>query len=115
MNSPIKILRNDTHYLDNPRRGLADILGTFSGTEIAFITSDRVRMELDVKSGGFLAKTVGRFYADPNLFISTILVGNNVMLVIYGMGAAALLDPWIESWCTNQAVVLILSTSFPRQ
>ena len=84
--------------------------GLFSGTEIAFITSDRVRMELDVKSGGFLAKTVGRFYADPNLFISTILVGNNVMLVIYGMGAAALLDPWIESWCTNQAVVLILST-----
>ncbi len=53
---------------------------------------------------------MGRFYADPNLFISTILVGNNVMLVIYGMGAAALLDPWIESWCTNQAVVLILST-----
>ena len=84
--------------------------GLFSGTEIAFITSDRVRMELDVKSGGFLAKTVGSFYADPNLFISTILVGNNVMLVIYGMGAAALLDPWIESWCTNQAVVLILST-----
>lgn len=84
--------------------------GLFSGTEIAFITSDRVRMELDVKSGGFLGKTIGLFYSDPDLFISTILVGNNVMLVIYGMGAAALLDPWIESWCGSQALVLLLST-----
>ncbi len=82
----------------------------FSGTEIAFITADRVRMELDVKSGGFVARTIGRFYSAPDLFISTILVGNNVMLVIYGMGAAALLDPWIETWCGSQALVLLLST-----
>ena len=82
----------------------------FSGTEIAYITSDRVRVELDVKRGGLMGRIINRFYSDEGLFISTILVGNNIVLVIYGMGAAALLDPWIESWCTNQAVVLILST-----
>ena len=67
--------------------------GLFSGSEIAFVTSNRVRVELDVKKGGLRSKIINRFYSDPEFFISTILVGNNIVLVIYGMGAAALLDP----------------------
>ncbi|MCC8071960.1 MAG: hemolysin family protein [Bacteroidales bacterium] len=82
----------------------------FSGMEIAYVTSDRVRVELDVNNGGLLGKIINRFYSDPDFFISSILVGNNVVLVIYGMGAAALLDPWIETWCHNQALLLIIST-----
>lgn len=82
----------------------------FSGTEIAYITSDRVRVELDVKKGGLVSKIISKFYSDQDLFISTILVGNNIMLVIYGMGAAAVLEPWLESFCGSQAVILILST-----
>ena len=58
----------------------------FSGTEIAFITSDRVRVELDVKRGGLMGRVMNMFFKDEDLFISTILVGNNIMLVIYGMG-----------------------------
>ena len=85
--------------------------GLFSGTEIAFITSNRVRVELDMKKGGLRSKIINKFYSDPEFFISTILVGNNVVLVIYGMGAAALLEPWIEaSISQNDAVVLILQT-----
>lgn len=64
----------------------------FSGTEIAFITSDRVRVELDVKRGGLMGRVMNMFFKDEDLFISTILVGNNIMLVIYGMGAAFLIE-----------------------
>lgn len=84
--------------------------GLFSGTEIAFITSNRVRVELDMKKGGLTSKFINRFYSDPEFFISTILVGNNIVLVIYGMGAAALLDPWLESIYKNDIFVLIMQT-----
>ena len=42
----------------------------FSGTEIAYITSDRVRVELDVKRGGLLGKVIHLFYCGEDLFIS---------------------------------------------
>ena len=57
----------------------------FSGIEIAFVTSDRVRVELDVQKGGFVGRVLNTFYSRSEFFISTILVGNNIMLVIYGM------------------------------
>lgn len=82
----------------------------FSGTEIAFITSDRVRTELDVQKGGLISKILSRFYANRDFFISSILVGNNIMLVVYGMGAAALLNPWLKSVCPNEALILLFST-----
>ena len=83
----------------------------FSGTEIAYITSDRVRTEIDVNRGGLLGRIINRFYANSEFFISSILVGNNVMLVIYGMGAAYLLDPWLKDITgNNEALVLILQT-----
>ena len=70
--------------------------GLFSGTEMAYVTADRVRTELDVKRGGPLSRIINRFYSNSELFISTILVGNNIVLVIYGMGAAALLEPPLD-------------------
>ncbi len=83
----------------------------FSGVEIAFITADRVRVGLDTSRGGLLNRIVGRYYSSQELFISTILVGNNIVLVIYGMGAAAMLEPWIATHISdNQAVVLMLQT-----
>lgn len=59
----------------------------FSGVEIAYISSNRVKVEIDVKRGGFIGHIVNLYYKHQDLFISTILVGNNIMLVIYGMGA----------------------------
>lgn len=83
----------------------------FSGSEIAYISSDRVRVELDVKKGGLINKIINLYYSRQDMFISTILVGNNIMLVIYGMGAAKILDPWIAStmW-DNEAFVLGMQT-----
>lgn len=77
---------------------------------MAFVTSDRVRVQLDVQQGGLIAKIINRFYSNSELFISTILVGNNIMLVIYGMGAAALLEPPLETVIHNEALVLIAQT-----
>lgn len=83
----------------------------FSGVEIAYISADRVRVGLDTNRGGFINRIIGRYYSNADFFISTILVGNNIVLVIYGMGAAALLEPWIEAHVSaNQAVILILQT-----
>lgn len=83
----------------------------FSGVEIAYITADRVRIGLDSSRGGLLNSIIKRYYSNQEFFISTILVGNNIMLVIYGMGAAALLEPWIEQHVSNnQAVILLLQT-----
>ncbi len=84
--------------------------GLFSGMEIAFVTSDRVRLELDIKRGGAIASILTRFYNNSAFFISTILVGNNIALVIYGMGAAALLEPWLRNYVSNEVLILILST-----
>ncbi|MBO5267973.1 MAG: HlyC/CorC family transporter [Muribaculaceae bacterium] len=82
----------------------------FSGVEIAFVTSDRVRTELDVARGGLISKIINRFYANGEFFISSILVGNNIMLVIYGMGAAALLEPWLKTWIGSEALILLAQT-----
>jgi len=85
----------------------------FSGMEIAYISSDRVRVELDAQKGGIIGRLLGRFYSDEDLFISTLLVGNNIMLVVYGMGAAALIEkPFLVDTLhiTSQALVLLCST-----
>lgn len=82
----------------------------FSGVEIAYVTSDRVRTELDVKMGGPISRALNLFYRHPEFFISTILVGNNIALVIYGMGFAKLLeDPLLEAG-VGEFPVLIIQT-----
>lgn len=82
----------------------------FSGVEIAYISSNRVKVEIDVKRGGLIGHIVNLYYKHQDLFISTILVGNNIMLVIYGMGAAALLDPWLKEIYYNEVFVLLMQT-----
>lgn len=82
----------------------------FSGTEIAYISSDKVRVELDVKKGGLANRIINLFYSHQNMFITTVLVGNNVMLIIYGMGMAELLDPWLKSLYDNEVFVLVMQT-----
>lgn len=82
----------------------------FSGTEIAFITGDRVRAQIEGKRGGFISRIINRFYDHSEFFISTILVGNNVMLVIYGMGAAAIIKPWLVDYTQNEFLILLLQT-----
>ena len=82
----------------------------FSGVEIAYISSDRVRVELDATKGGVVGKLINKFYSNEELFISTILVGNNIVLVVYGMGAAKLVEPWLTQWISSEALMLLCST-----
>ena len=82
----------------------------FSGAEIAFVTGDRVRATIDSSRGGVINRIINRFYKKAEFFLSSILVGNNVMLIIYGMGAAAILTPWLEEHFTSDVMVLLLQT-----
>lgn len=82
----------------------------FSGVEIAYVTSDRVRTELDVKMGGPISRALNIFYRHPEFFISTILVGNNIALVVYGMGFAKFLEEPLYESGMGEFPVLIIQT-----
>ena len=84
--------------------------GLFSGSEIAFITGDRIRATIDGHKGGVINRIINRFYNNAEFFISSILVGNNIMLVVYGMGAAAILTPWLQTQFESELIILILQT-----
>ncbi|MCH4182816.1 MAG: hemolysin family protein [Prevotella sp.] len=64
----------------------------FSGMEIAFVTSNRMLAEMDKDKNGPVQKFLSVFYNHPNGFVSTMLVGNNIVLVIYGIFFASLFD-----------------------
>lgn len=87
----------------------------FSGMEIAFLSADKFRIELDKKQGSYSAKILSTFYKGPSKFIITLLVGNNITIVIYGIFMALILEPIIRDWFSfmddSVMVVLILQTA----
>jgi CBS domain containing-hemolysin-like protein len=82
----------------------------FSGMEIAFVSSNKLRFELDrkTKSPSFLFLNV--LFKNPQQFLSTLLVGNNIMLVIYGLQMAKLLAEPLSYISPNAAFVTISQT-----
>lgn len=84
--------------------------GLFSGTEIAFIQSNKVRIEIDASKGGIINKIISRFNANQDMFISTLLVGNNITLVIYGITISVILNPMLQHVYDNEAFMLIANT-----
>ena len=83
----------------------------FSGMEIAFVSSNSVRVKIDSEKEGIINRIISLFYRHKEMYITTMLVGNNIMLVIYGLGMAGLLDPYLkEIFNGNEAIVLITQT-----
>jgi len=84
--------------------------GFFSGMEIAFVSSNKVRAEIDMARGGIINRILNVFYSNREMFISTLLIGNNIVNIIYSMAMAQLLTIPLEQYITNQAVLLVVQT-----
>ena len=85
----------------------------FSGMEIAFVSSNRMLVEIDKEKDGIPQRCLSLFYRNPNGFVSTMLVGNNIVLVIYGILFARIFDATLfASYPESTRVLLdtILST-----
>jgi CBS domain containing-hemolysin-like protein len=82
----------------------------FSGMEIAFVSSNKLRIELDKKQGVFGAEIIKIFTRNPGQFIATMLIGNNIALVIYGLVFTRLLGPVLTPVLGSDILVLIINT-----
>ncbi|MDG2330774.1 MAG: hemolysin family protein [Flavobacteriales bacterium] len=83
----------------------------FSGIEIAFISCNKLKIQLDSKQGHVSAKILSFFASRSSRFIGTMLLGNNVALVVYGIWMAKSMEPTIMDWVgSNEGIVLLLQT-----
>jgi CBS domain containing-hemolysin-like protein len=82
----------------------------FSGMEIAFVTSNKLRIELDRKQGVFGSGIVRIFTSNPGQYIATMLIGNNIAIVIYGLFFSKMLGPLLTPLLRSDLLVLITNT-----
>ena len=82
----------------------------FSGMEIAFITANKLKIELDKQSTSLNSKLLNYVLATPSKYIATMLVGNNISLVIFGVVMAKVLEPFIISITESTFLILMLQT-----
>ncbi len=82
----------------------------FSGLEIAFITSNKLRIELESKQGNLSSKILARFNKSPSRYLGTMLLGNNIALVIFGIYMDKELNPLLGGFVTSKVLLLLIST-----
>ena len=81
----------------------------FSGMEIAFISSNRLKLELDKSTGSFVSKTISIFSKDESNLIATLLVGNNIALVIFSISMTDLMTPFLN-FISSDILLLFVQT-----
>ncbi len=84
----------------------------FSGMEIAFVSANKIHIEIEKKQEGFLAKVLTRLTKKPSKFIATMLIGNNIALVIYGLFMGELLVNWFSGLALENTFLRIMLTDF---
>jgi putative hemolysin len=82
----------------------------FSGMEIAFISANRLKIELDKNNGSLNGRLLSFFVNNESSFISTMLLGNNIALVVYGIYMAKALEPSLALIYNNQVFILVSQT-----
>lgn len=83
----------------------------FSGMEIAFVSANKLRLELDKQSEPFNSKILKIVTSNPGKYIATMLVGNNIALVIFSIGFAALLEPVLLRFVQTESIILLFQTA----
>ncbi|WP_179316103.1 hemolysin family protein [Winogradskyella undariae] len=78
----------------------------FSGMEIAYVSSNKIHIELEKKQGDFLGKILDKLTAKPSKYIATMLIGNNIALVIYGLKMGEVLVKWFNSMLPSGSPIL---------
>ncbi len=98
----------------------------FSGMEIAFVSSNKLRFELEKRESRLTAKIITMFYRHPQQYITTMLVGNNICLVVFSMLMAEILEPYFNLFISNDllmsfvqsvvatVIVLFVGEFFPK-
>ena len=85
----------------------------FSGMEIAYVSSNKIHIEIEKKQKGLLAKILSKLTVKPSKFIATMLIGNNIALVIYGFFMGDLLVNWFQTMLpSNYQIINILFVDF---
>ena len=82
----------------------------FSGVEIAFISANKLQLELDKSKGKFYSKMIAFFSKNESDFITTMLVGNNISLVVYGIVMTQILTPKLELFFNLDFILLLIQT-----
>ncbi len=80
----------------------------FSGTEIAFITANKLGVEIERDKGTRRSKLISGFYEKPKEFLSALLVGNNIVLVLFTYTMTRLIEPLLMSWIPSEIVRLLI-------
>ena len=82
----------------------------FSGIEIAFVSSNKLQLELDKGSENISSKVIAFFSKNESNFITTMLIGNNISLVVYGIVMTKILSPYLDSFQLNSYLLLFVQT-----
>ncbi|WP_418637931.1 hemolysin family protein [Winogradskyella sp.] len=78
----------------------------FSGMEIAYVSANKIHIELEKKQGDFLGQILGKLTAKPSKYIATMLIGNNIALVIYGFKMGDVLVRWFNTMLPSDSAAL---------